>query len=109
MTILASKSAFSSHCTAFESCLAVSVRQPKVAVSHHPAIALWLGCLFPKTHSSTCAYLGVASLVGQVSSMDQHIALWQLDGGVVGVADADNPSPPRGTRHGFRGFLQGPA
>jgi hypothetical protein len=91
----------------------VSVRQPKVTVSpNHCSVAglpISENTWFEVQQRCWAAYLGVASLVGQVSSMDQHIALWQLDGGVVGVADADNPSPPRGTRHGFRGFLQGPA
>lgn len=34
--------------------------------------------------------------------MDQDIALGQLDGRVVSVADADDPRPPRWTRHGCR-------
>lgn len=27
--------------------------------------------------------------------MDQHVALWQLDGSVMGVGDADEPGPPQ--------------
>lgn len=37
------------------------------------------------------AYLGVAPLVREVASVYQDIALWQLDSGIMGVADAHDP------------------
>lgn len=55
----------------------------------------WLGCLI----RSTCwlpgamTHLGVRSLVGKIARVDQNVALWQLDGAVVRVRNADEPGP----------------
>jgi hypothetical protein len=42
--------------------------------------------------------LGVAPLVREVASVYQDIALWQLDSGIMGVADAHDPGPACETR-----------
>ena len=89
MTILASKSVFSSHWTALESYVGM------------------LAASFEDTYSETqqhgwAAYLGVAPLVCKVSRVDQDIATGQLDGGIVGVADAHDPGPPCRTTSSHR-------
>ena len=78
MTIFDSKSAFSSHWTALESCGRVSASRAFLS------------------RMATVEYLGVAPLVGEIPRVDQDIALGQLDSSVVGVADAHDAGSPRG-------------
>ena len=44
------------------------------------------------------SYLGKATLVRQISSMNQDVPLGQLDRAVVGVTDTDDSCPPSWAR-----------
>jgi hypothetical protein len=103
MTILASKSAFSSHWIALESYLAVSASRGSAKMFLLGETMLLQRVMPRETEEgglSCLPYLGVAPLVREIPRMDQDITLGQLDGAIVSVADAHDPCPPCQGRRG---------